>query len=235
MNFSQLFKYWTLQVFAPDMLLRHKYETFKELLRHDKESLELITDLEEIQHAGSPVDWARIERLVRALNRSMASLVRSLVSMHPGGAYRELERRFRLLESSLTALVALPEGDNAPPYTLALADAATEPELAGGKAHTLSRVLRDAGLPGPRGFVITTRAFHLFLEHNRFRNRLDELLAEVTLDDWERLEALSREMTATVLSGEVPPVIREDLGLRLAVLKGEGCAGPWSLRSSARI
>ncbi|MDI6852182.1 MAG: PEP/pyruvate-binding domain-containing protein [Deltaproteobacteria bacterium] len=233
MNFSQLFRYWTLQVFAPDKLLRHKYEAFKELLRHDKKSLELITDLEEVQHAGTPVDWARIDRLVRALNWSVGSLVRSLVSMHPGGAYSGLERRFRQLESSLAAAVALPEGDRSPPYTLNLSDAAAEPGLAGGKAHTLSRLLRDAGLPGPRGFVITTNAFRYFLHHNGLRHRLDELLAEVSLDDWERLERLSGEMTEMVLTGEVPPEIREETARRLASLKREGCTGPWSLRSSA--
>lgn len=41
MNFSQLFKYWTLQVFAPDKLLRHKYASFKELLQNDKKCLDL--------------------------------------------------------------------------------------------------------------------------------------------------------------------------------------------------
>jgi pyruvate,water dikinase len=233
MNLSQLFKYWTLQVFAPDKLLRQKYEAFKELLRHDKRSLELITELEEVQHTGAPVDWAGIDRLVRALNWSVGSLVRSLISMHPGGTYSGLERRFRHLEAALAAAVALPEGDYSPPYTLTLADAAREPELAGGKAHTLSRVLRDAGLPGPRGFVITTKAFRLFLVHNGLRHRLDELLAGVSLDDWERLEALCREMSDMVLTAEIPDVIKEEIRPHLASLKRQGCAGPWSLRSSA--
>lgn len=233
MTLSQLFKYWTLQVFAPDKLLRQKYESFKELLRHDKKSLELITDLEDVQHTGAPVDWARVARLVRALNRSVGSLVRSLVAMHPGGAYRELAQRFQLLESSLTAAASLPEGDGAPPYTLTLEEAAAEPGLVGGKAYAVSRVLTEAGLPGPRGFVITTRAFHLFLAHNGLRPRLDELLAEVSLDDWERLEELCREMSAMVRGGEVPPAVREDLGRQLAELERQACTGPWSLRSSA--
>ena len=43
----QLFTYWTLQVFAPDKLLRLKYEAFKELL-----------------HQEAQVDWARVETLV---------------------------------------------------------------------------------------------------------------------------------------------------------------------------
>jgi pyruvate,water dikinase len=232
MNLSQLFKFWTLQVFAPDRLLRHKYASFKELLRHDKKSLELITDLEDLLHLGTPADWARVAQLVRALNWSVGSLIRSLVAMHPG-AYGELERRFADLESSLMDAVALPEGDSAPPYTLSLPEAAGEPGLAGDKAFTLSRVLRETGLPSPRGFTITTRAFHLFLAHNNLRHRLDELLAGVSLEDWERTEELSRGMVAMVMEGEVPARVREDISRRLAELRTQGTAGPFSLRSSA--
>ena len=203
MNLSQLFKFWTLQVFAPDKLLHHKYASFKELLRHDKKSLELITDLEDLFHLGPPVDWARVARLVRALNWSVASLICSLEAMRPS-AYGELQRRFCLLAASLMDIVSLPEGDCTPPYTLSLPEAAGEPGLAGDKAYTLSRVLRETGLPSPRGFIITTRAFQLFLVHNNLRHRLDELLAEVSLEDWERLEELSGEMIAMVMAGEVP-------------------------------
>jgi pyruvate,water dikinase len=232
MNLSQLFKYWTLQVFSPDKLLRHKYATFKELLQHDKKSLELITDLEDILQAEAPTDWARVARLVRVLNWSVGSLIRSLVSMHPG-AYGELEKRFTGLESALMAAVSLPEEDCSPPYTLSLMEAARQPGLAGGKAQTLSRVLRETGLPVPRGFVITTRAFSLFMAHNDLRHRLDELLAEVHLDDWYRLEELSREMVAMVREGEVPAELQEDLRLRLAELVRHANVDAFILRSSA--
>ncbi len=232
MNFSRLFKYWTLQVFFPGKLLHHKYASFKELLRHDKRSLELITDLEDIHHLGTPVDWARVARLGRALTWSVGSLIRSLAAMHPG-AYGELEERFAAVESSLMDAVSLPAGDFTPPYTLTLAETAMEPGLAGDKAYTLSRVSRETGLPSPRGFTITTRAFHLFLEHNNLRHRLDELLAEVSLDNWERLEGLSREMIAMVREGEVPTAVWEDIEQRLAELEFQGSAAPFSLRSSA--
>ena len=162
MYLKRLFKYWTLQVLAPGKLLRLKYEAFKELLRHDKKSLELITDLEEILHAGLPVDWARVESLVRALLWSVGALIRSLIAMHPA-AYADLEEQFQRLEWSLAAAVTLPGEDSHPPYAITLAEAASAPKLAGGKAHTLGRMLREAGFPGPRGFVVTTRSFHLFL------------------------------------------------------------------------
>jgi pyruvate, water dikinase len=181
MYLRKLFRHWTLQFFRPGKLLRLKYEAFKELLRHDKKSLELITDLEEIQHEGLSVDWARVESLVRALRWSVGSLIRSLIAMHPA-AYGELEDRFHRLELSILEAVGLPEEDSSPPYTLTLAEAAAAPYLAGGKAHSLGRMHREAGVPIPPGFVVTTRGFHLFLKHNDLRHRLDEMLAQARLN-----------------------------------------------------
>jgi pyruvate,water dikinase len=232
MNFSQLFQHWTLKVFAPGKLLRQKYQAFKELLRHDKRSLELITDLEDLLQGDRLVDWAQVESLVRALRWSAARLIDSLISMHPA-AYAILVERFHQLESSLVQAVTLPAGYTGPPYTITLAEAARAPELAGGKAHTLSRLLQETGLPGPRGLVITTSAFHHFLAHNDLRHRLDELLAQVHLDDWERLAELSREMIALVQNAGIPPAVGPELAQRLEDFWEQGLEGPWALRSSA--
>ena len=49
-------------------------------------------------------------------------------------------------------------------------DEATLPELAGGKAHNLYRVMK-VGLRVPDGFVVTTRAFETYLEEKPPRNR----------------------------------------------------------------
>ncbi len=232
MYLRQLFKYWTLQVFAPGKLLRLKYEAFKELLRHDKKSLELITDLEELLHEEVSVDWTRVESLVRALLWSVGSLIRALLAMQPS-AYHDLEEQFQRLELSLLGAVSLPEADCRPPYTLTLGEAGDAPEMAGGKAHTLGRIHRETGLPVPHGFVVTTRAFSLFLEHNGLRHRLDEVLAQVRVDDWERLAELSGEMGTMIREGEIPPEVQDEIHRRLEDSRRQGLTGPWVLRSSA--
>lgn len=232
MYLGKLFKHWTLQFFTPGKLLRLKYEAFKELLRHDKKSLELLTDLEEILHEGLPVDWARVESLVRALRWSVGSLIRSLIAMHPA-AYWDLEERFHQLELSILQAAHLPEADCSPPYTLTLTEAAGAPELAGGKAHSLGRMHQKAGVPIPPGFVVTTRSFHLFLKHNDLRHRLDEMLAQARLNQGERLEELSRCLQAIILEGELPPQVQEDIRRRLGSFERQGFQGPWVARSSA--
>ncbi|MGQ9687220.1 MAG: PEP/pyruvate-binding domain-containing protein [Desulfobaccales bacterium] len=232
MYLRKLFKHWTLQVFAPEKLLRLKYEAFKELLRHDKKSLELISELEEILLAGLTVDWARVEMLLRALRWSVGSLIRSLSVMHPA-AYRDLEERFQELEAAVLEAAFLPEGDWGPPYTLTLAEAGAAPDLAGGKAHTLGRLAQKTRAPVPPGFVVTTHSFHLFIQHNQLRHRLDELLAEAGLNRPERLEEVCRGLEAMILEGEVPPPVQDDIQVRLREFHSQGIHGPWVARSSA--
>ncbi|MBW1987560.1 MAG: pyruvate kinase [Deltaproteobacteria bacterium] len=227
-----MFKHWTFLVFAPSKLLRQKYETFKELLRHDQKSLELITDLEELLYGKVQTDWARVDQLVRGLRWSVGCLIRSLISMHPA-AYRDLEERFQQIEISLQEAVSLPEVDVRPPYTMTLAEAAQNPRLAGGKAYSLARGLTEAGLPGPRGFVVTTNAFNYFLNYNQIRHRLDELLAQVRLDDWKRLVELSGEMVAIIKHAVIPSPMQEEIVQRIEEYRQQGVAGPWVARSSA--
>ena len=232
MTLRRLLHHWTERLFAPDRLLRHKYEAFKELLRYDKRSLELISELEELGYAGAMTDWAAIPRLISALDWSVGSLIRSLTSMWPGG-YKELERRHGELAAELAAALPVFAAASEPPYALDMAQAAGQAEMVGGKAAALGRVLQ-AGLPQPRGFVVTTRAFNLFLAQNNLRHRLDELLAEVRLPgSANRLQEISHEMTAMIRQAEVPAQVREAIGERLAELRFAGGSGRWALRSSA--
>lgn len=232
MTLIRLLRHWTTRLLAPDRLPSLKYDAFKELLRHDKRSLELISQLEDIYYSGTPVDQAAVGRLAGALGWSVGSLIRSLTAMHPGG-YRDLEQRFTELEQTLLAALPVFADSSEPPYSIDLPAAAANPELAGGKAYGLGRVLSATDLPLPRGFVITTRSFNLFLGHNDLRHRLDELLAEVRIDDGERLRELAGEMMECIRMSRVPETVAQDIGRRLAELRRLGCSGPWALRSSA--
>ena len=73
--------------------------------------------------------------------------------------------------------------------------------------------------------MITTHAFSLFLHHNDLRHRLDELLAQVRLDDWDRLVELSREMRSMIGEGEIPPEVQGEIHRRLEDSRRQGLAG----------
>lgn len=234
---GQLFRHWTIQLFAPGALLRERYDAFRKLLEADKRCLELITYLEEIRYGQVQVDWARVESLLRALSWSAASLVRHLTAMNPG-LYLDLEPSLRELLARIEPLARLPAPEASPPYVLSLEQAASRRNRAGGKAWNLGRVAGSApdgaGLPVPPGFVIATSAFAAFLEHNELAPRLSELLSRVRLDEPGRLEDLCAEMQALVLGGTPPPEVER--AVRAAVdglVRGQEAARAFAVRSSA--
>lgn len=231
--FKELFKHWTYQVFAPGTLLRRKYESFKSLLEIDRSCLERIAELEEVYYSGAPTDWTRVQNLVRELLVQSDFLVRELMAMSPG-RYLDLPDYKNKIGFYLTMATELQDFDFSPPYAISLEEARDLPDKAGGKAYNLARLADAAGLPVPEGFVITTRAYHYFIEYNELRPRIDTLLAKVNIDAPGFVSDICEEIQRLVLGGEIPPdVEREyrDHAMRLAGMRGGNVR--MAVRSSA--
>ncbi|BBD09829.1 PEP/pyruvate-binding domain-containing protein [Desulfovibrio ferrophilus] len=207
--FKELFKHWTYQVFAPGTLLRKKYESFKSLLEIDRACLERIAELEELYYSNAPTDWTRVQSLVRELMVQTDFLVRELMAMSPG-RYLDLPDYRNKISFYLTMAAELPDFDFSPPYAITLNEAISEPGQAGGKAHNLALLADRGDLPVPQGFVITTRAFHYFIEYNELRPRIDTLLGKVNLDAPGFVSDVCTEIQRLILSGDIPPSIEEE-------------------------
>jgi pyruvate,water dikinase len=80
--------------------------------------------------------------------------------------------------------------------------------LAGGKGANLGE-MTQAGLPVPRGFVVTSEAFQEALRP--VRSRLGELWRSIDVDDPESLAECSAELREMVLQVELPAALSEAL------------------------
>ena len=118
-----------------------------------------------------------------------------------------------------------------PPYTVFILPLNTNQaslEVVGGKGMNLAR-LAQAGFPVPDGFLISTAAYHAFVNLNRLEGPIQiELgrLADVTADS---LETCSQRIRALFEVGSLPPDLEASLK---TVYQGLG-AGPVAVRSSA--
>ncbi len=142
MHITQLFKHWTYQVFAPGTLLRRKYEAFKSLLRHDAIALELIADLEELFYGETLADRQRANHLASQLSEAVNTMAGQLVEMNPTG-YMELPEYFRKIDFYVRMALELDQPEVGPPYILTLEEAASFPQMAGGKGCNLGACLND--------------------------------------------------------------------------------------------
>ena len=189
-------------IFAPGLLLRHKYAAFREVLRLDSQALDLLADLESHVFGHNPADHYRIRHLCHQIIDSVGSMACQLDAMNPS-AYRKLLEKHAELDAAIKTLLVPSVPQLEPPYILRLDEAADHPELAGGKAANLSAAGR-AGVTVPSGFVITANAFHRFISDNTLEKELAARLQLVRADDNDTIIRITGELQELILKGEVP-------------------------------
>ncbi|MGB3221643.1 MAG: PEP/pyruvate-binding domain-containing protein [Desulforhopalus sp.] len=223
---------WAEQVFTPDKVVQRQFALFQALLHEDRRALKLITQLEEISKRSIPTDWSRIALLVRALTKTIERLIHSLQAMRPY-AYDELTDSFVRISDQLYKLLPQPEISTSPPYTLLLENGWEYPELLGGKAMSLARILHETDVPVQTGFVVTTHAFHLFLEENNLQAILARELRCLNLQHPERLVKISDRMQQIIMEGTIPEKLRESVLDSMGRIAGTNSSSTWAVRSSA--
>jgi len=201
---KNLFKYWTYQVFSPGTVLREKYEAFKSLLAHDKCAHEVMAELEEIYYNRIRVDFQVIAKKYDRLAESVSGIVEDLSKMCPS-RYLNLRDYFKKFDFYIRFMLAPPEVNFSPPFTVQLEEISSDSRLlVGGKALHLSVIKKDLGLPIPSGFVITTNAFFYFVEHNHLRKLIDEKLAGLDIHSIPSLNHTSDEIGALIMNSRIP-------------------------------
>jgi len=203
---ARLARHTARNLVAPASLLRLQYRAFRGLLDRDREAHALMARLEQAyQDKAGRVDFSRVERDCRDLRDVLAAMIDRLQELAPraaAGLPKALDRVGRSVAGRLRGPASLEESW---PCVVAPDTAAAPPETAvGGKAARLWRVAAEAGLPVPRGFAVTVRGFHRFLQFNDLGPWIGERLTGLDLDDPDSVEAVSRDLTAAILHAAVP-------------------------------
>jgi len=234
MLLGNLFKYWTYQVFAPGTLLKERYAAFKSLLAHDKRAHDLIAELEEIYYHQQKRDYNAVVNLCHDLSQQVGEIVADLGRVCPAG-YPDLALFYKKIDAYIRFMTSPEKVDPTPPYAIGLADVSPgDLSLVGGKALNLGILRNQLHLPVPSGFVITTNAFHRFMEANHLRADIETQLAALDIHDTAALDALAADIQEAIRSGTVPVEIKETLDMHWpATVGATGAATRLAVRSSA--
>ena len=206
-----------LQIFAPGVLLRQKYQAFRRVLQFDDEALGIIAELEPHIYGNNPADHYRIKHLCDQLIDAAGGMVDHLLNMNPA-AYRQLGETHSRLSDEIRTMLVDASISSAPPYILQLDRAAGHPRLAGGKAANLAEAGR-AGVTIPPGFVITANAFHRFLQYNTLEIELVKRFQSVHADDHDTIIRITGELQENILGSEVPFDIAEQIEAAAELLR----------------
>jgi len=202
MRLSQIFKHWGTWVFAPSLLVRRKYEIFKELMYRDKNALDMIARLEEMYFRAIPTEYNQIRKICDYLSLEVSQLLDLLSNLKPN-LDKALYHSFHKIESSIQETLFQEEVNCSKPYVLPL-DNQIDEALAGGKGSNISKVCSELQLPTPKGFVITTRAGHLFLKVNNLLSPIDRVLEQIDLKDKQGLIQASQNIHDWIMEADMP-------------------------------
>src|SRR5215216_597329 len=101
-------------------------------------------------------------------------------------------------------------------------------ETTGGKGLNLVRLTR-AGFQVPRGFIISTEAYRLFVETNRWLPMIESAVENISPEDASALEKTSAQIRAAFSVGLMPPEVESAIRAAYAEFRDI----PVAVRSSA--
>jgi pyruvate,water dikinase len=204
------------------------FDHFQDLLQDHQRVMELIADLGE--KSGGEYIFDRKYLIdateeIQTLLLRMVKGVNLITSNRYLDLYQAIDRIFIPLGAELRGrLILSKEMPLVAPLTEAPQD---RPELIGGKAAHLAVALQSLHLPVPPGFVITTRAYRLFLEHNHLEERIHALLEAWVAGEHDERH-VSRQIQYGILAGVVPHEVAGEVRRQ-----AEKNSGGWAVRSSA--
>ncbi len=204
------------------------FERFQGLLQDHQRVMERIADLGEKSGGEYIFDRKYLIDTTEEIQTLLLHMVKDLnliTSNRYPELYQAIDRIFIPLGAELRGRLLL---SKEMPLVIPLAEAPLDrPELIGGKASHLAVAIQNLHLPVPPGFIITTRAYRLFLEHNHLEERIHALLESWAAGEYDERQ-VSRQIQYSILAGVVPHEVAGEL--RRQAEKG---GGDWAVRSSA--
>ena len=188
-----------------------KYNHFMDFLTNNRAALGIISELEQLYYGSGPFTMAGVEKQYGKLAAATGNLVEALNGLSPG-RYAELLRVHDRIAQEIAPMFAL---EPPPPVgELVLSLESLTPDMvkvAGSKATNLAIIHKNLGVPIPPGFVITAGALEVFLRETSLARPVEELLAGLSPDNLEDLEAKSRAIQDLILQAQVPAALAGEI------------------------
>lgn len=214
-------------------LFRFRYALFKELLSSNSQLLTILSDIDEKLKGEQVFGFSYIKNQVNKALQHAFQMVKSLNVMS-GSKYRGLYTSLEQINNTIKAITDEHIIDNAPANAVSyqhitLQDA----DWAGGKNANLGEILNKIGIPVPRGFAITTKAFHTFFDYNDLKDEIINQKNLIYVNEFEQLTKLSEETIKLIRSKPMPPELTQDLQEACRAIWGDNPNMLLALRSSA--
>ena len=199
-----------------------RYHHFKLLLNANNQALEIMADLEMSLAGDSPFGMKFIRSRAMGAYTRVYQIVQHLHELAPG-KYKSLSPRLDAIRQDLDALVnpRRPEGRQGP-LILPFSDMNIgHADQVGMKMANLGEMANRLQIRVPDGFVITARAFHLFLDQNDLQTEIRRRIQVAEEKGPHLLYTVSADVRKLIQAAPLPPELEraimtayEDLAAR---------------------
>ena len=211
------------------------FKKFQHILDRNNRILELMADMGDKLGGEYVFDRRYIEQAVEQLEDHVFKLISDLsvlAQRRNVELFVVFERIRHLLWQELSGKVTV-TGDR---YVLGLDEIGYDQiDQAGGKMAHVGDLRNRLGLQAPDGFVITTRAFHDFMNRNGLLERAREGIAAWGEKDEKALKELATDMRRRIMTASLPRGLAREVEARAdCLLRGRrGRDALLAVRSSA--
>lgn len=213
----------------PQVRLREKFTSFRELLDSNNQALAIMADMEEKLAGDFVFDLGYLDQQVEHLEKTLSCMVRALNRLTQN-RYPELVTITGKIQEEINRELTTVPGIPETPYILPLQALTKEKAPAvGGKMANLGEIKNRLGLAVPRGFAITASAYKAFMEKSGLAAQIEARLQEANIDDLKTLQAVSREIQELIEGTPLPGDLEQILRLAAEALPTDRLA----VRSSA--
>lgn len=208
-KFSKFIKKFTLSTSEEERAaeterFQKRYQAFQKLLANNNSVLEMMADMEEKLSGEFLFDRPYIDTKVSAIKEGVRAIIDS-VNVITQNQFTQLYDRLQLIEEQIDNTLYGKKEISEHPLTIPFHEMTKESvEQAGGKNAHLGELGNQAGLPVPDGFAVSAYAYKRFMEHNHLFEFIHEQLADIPIQNLERLKQTSQVIQTKVMAAHLP-------------------------------
>lgn len=215
-----------------DWSFRYRYETLRAILNRNGRILQILSDLEADLNNLTFSDF-RIHIPVQRLFDETYMMAQEL-NMLSHGRYAALYQSLDRIRHEVKKIEEQAATQAERPVVVRLDDEdSLDPQLVGGKAAGLSSLHHNFPGQVPGGFILTTKAYDLFLREGKLFEQIRLLLKNIELtSDRDRFRQRTEAIRDAITSVELPASIKEAIQQHASIPSGID-TDQWAVRSSA--
>lgn len=184
--------------------LVEKYHHFREFISLNRDTLNLMAELEQIHYGGALFNERKIRDKIEELLETTAKLTETLNNAS-NNKYRQLTSACRTIGRDIQSIYAETTTSVDAPLVVSLDTLTPEMiDIAGAKATHLATMGNELGLPVPHGFVVTASAFRHFLREVNLAEPIAVKLKDIEIESSADIEAASNAIRSLILKADLP-------------------------------